>query len=292
MYELIPVGSRTYYIDCPAKMGLYRHGEKEICLIDSGNDGGAAKKIIRHLEAQDWTLTAIFNTHSHADHVGGNALLQQRLGVPAYAWGVEAPFVRDPILEPMVLFGAYPYREIRNKFLQAHPSDCRPLTEDVLPPGLEMVDLHGHAAAMVGFRTDEDVWFVADAVLSLEALEKYHVSYIYDVASYLATLDRLETLEGRLFLPAHAEPTEDIRPLVAANRAKALEIMDLLLELCRTPRTTEQVIHDVFCRYDLKMVHNQYATVGATLRSFLSYLHEEKQLEADFADNYLLWSRS
>ena len=290
MYELISAGSRTWYIDCPAKMGLFRHGEREVCLIDSGNDGGAAKKVIRHLDEQGWTLTAIFNTHSHADHVGGNALLQQRLGVPAYAWGVEAPFVRDPVLEPMVLFGAYPYREIRNKFLEAKPSNCQPLTEEVLPMGLEFLDLHGHAAGMVGFHTADDVWFVGDSVLSEEALEKYHVSYLYDVEAYFATLDKLETLEGRLFIPAHAEPTENIRPLVAANRAKTMEVLDAVVELCREPKTTEQVVQGIFYRYDLKMVHNQYATVGATLRSCLSYLHERKLLDVGFEDNLMYWS--
>ena len=184
MYELISVGPRTWYMDCPTRVGVYEHSPGRVCCIDSGSDGGAAKRLLRHLEERGWTLTAIFNTHSHADHVGGNSLLQARTGVPAYAWGVEAPFVRDPVLEPMVLFGAHPYREIRNKFLEAKPSDCRALTEDVLPPGLTFADLHGHAAGMVGYRTDDDVWFVADAVLSEEALEKYHVSYLYDVGAY------------------------------------------------------------------------------------------------------------
>ena len=292
MYELISVGPRTWYMDCPTRVGVYEHSPGRVCCIDSGSDGGAAKRLLRHLEERGWTLTAIFNTHSHADCGGCNSLLQARTGVPAYAWGVEAPFVRDPVLEPMVLFGAHPYREIRNKFLEAKPSDCRALTEDVLPPGLTFADLHGHAAGMVGYRTDDDVWFVADAVLSEEALEKYHVSYLYDVGAYLETLDRLETLEGRLFIPSHAEPTADLRPLIAANRRQTRAVLDLLLELLAEPMTAEQVIRAVFCRYEMKMVHNQYATVGATLRSCLSYLRGEKLLDVFFDDNYQWWRRS
>lgn len=290
MYELIPAGERTYYIDCPAKLGVYRHGEREVCLIDSGSDGSAAKQALKRLDEQGWRLTAIFNTHSHADHVGGNALLQQRTGAIAYADPVEAAFIRDPILEPMVLFGAYPYKEIRNKFLQAKPSDCRPLAEADLPEGLTYCPLTGHAAGQVGFHTADDVWFVADAVLSEETLEKYHVSYLYDLASYLDTLDRLETLEGRLFIPSHAAPVEDIRPLAAKNRGKAREVMELVVALCRTPRTAEQVIQGVFNHYQLKMVHNQLATVGATLRSYLSYLHETGRLNVEFSENLLTWN--
>ena len=42
MYELIPVGAHTYYIDCPAKIGVYVHGDGQAALIDSGSDAGAA----------------------------------------------------------------------------------------------------------------------------------------------------------------------------------------------------------------------------------------------------------
>lgn len=44
MYELVQVGEKTYYIECPAKMGLYRINESEVCLIDSGNDKDSGKK--------------------------------------------------------------------------------------------------------------------------------------------------------------------------------------------------------------------------------------------------------
>lgn len=44
MYELIQAGEKTYYINCPAKMGLYRLNDSEVCLIDSGNDKDAGEK--------------------------------------------------------------------------------------------------------------------------------------------------------------------------------------------------------------------------------------------------------
>ena len=80
MYELIQAGERTYYIDCPAKIGIYRMDETRVCLIDSGNDKDAGKKVLKILEANGWKLDRILNTHFHADHVGGNRLLQERTG--------------------------------------------------------------------------------------------------------------------------------------------------------------------------------------------------------------------
>ena len=82
MYELIQAAEHTYYIQCPAKMGLWVPDGQHAVLIDSGNDKDAGRKVQKLLEAQGWALTAILNTHANADHNGGNALLQQRLGAP------------------------------------------------------------------------------------------------------------------------------------------------------------------------------------------------------------------
>lgn len=46
MYELIRAGERSYYIDCPAKIGLFEV-EGGVCLVDSGNDKDAAARCAR-----------------------------------------------------------------------------------------------------------------------------------------------------------------------------------------------------------------------------------------------------
>ena len=45
MYELIQVSDHCFYIQSPAKIGLIKITEKDVCLIDSGNDKDAGKKI-------------------------------------------------------------------------------------------------------------------------------------------------------------------------------------------------------------------------------------------------------
>ena len=52
MYELIQVANNTYYVNCPAKIGVYRCNDTEIYLIDSGNDKDAGRKVRRVLEAE------------------------------------------------------------------------------------------------------------------------------------------------------------------------------------------------------------------------------------------------
>ena len=93
MYELIQVSQQSYYIQSPAKIGLVRLDGQEVCLIDSGNDKDAGRKVRQLLDANGWRLTAIYNTHSNADHIGGNRYLQGQTGCKIYAPGIDCAFL-------------------------------------------------------------------------------------------------------------------------------------------------------------------------------------------------------
>ena len=65
MYELIQLSDQSYYIQSPAKIGLVKLNEQDVCLIDSGNDKDAGRKVRQLLAANGWRLTAIYNTSKH-----------------------------------------------------------------------------------------------------------------------------------------------------------------------------------------------------------------------------------
>lgn len=289
MYELIQAGERTWYINCPAKMGIYQMNERDVCLIDSGNDKDAAKKVLKILDANAWTLKMVINTHSHADHIGGNRLLQERTGCKIYAAGTDRVFISHPVLEPSLLYGGYPCKELRNKFLMAQESVAEELTEAVLPEGMEMLRLDGHSLSMTALKTADGVWFLADSLAGDMGIEKYHVSFLYDVKGYLESLEKIKHLTGTLFVPAHAEATEDIVPLVQRNIDKVVEITGILKKICEEPRRFEDILKLVFDHYGLKMDFNQYVLVGSTIRSYLSYLHDDGDVAVVFADNQLYY---
>lgn len=171
MYELTQVVGNSYYIQSPAKIGLVRLNDADVCLIDSGNDKEAGRKVRQILDANGWHLTAIYNTHSNADHIGGNQYLQKQTGCKIYAPGIECAFTRHPVLEPSFLYGGYPPKELQHKFLMAKPSDAQELTPACLPEGFELLQLPGHFFDMVGFRTPDDVVYLADCLSSRETLE-------------------------------------------------------------------------------------------------------------------------
>lgn len=292
MYELVQAGKRTYYVDCPSKIGIYRIDEERVCLIDSGNDKDAGKKVWKILEEKGWKLDCIFNTHSHADHIGGNRFLQQKSGCRIYCAGMDRILAEHTLLEPAMLYGGSPYKELKNKFLYAQSSEVQELTEADLPEGMEMLRIDGHSFAMTAFRTEDGIWFVADGVTAESIMQKYHVSYLYDVEEFLSSLNRLESLEGRIFIPSHGEAVTDIKSLVRLNRKKVYEIEAMLGEICAEAVGNEDILKAVFDRYGLLMNDIQYVLAGSTIRSYLSWMKGKGDLELKFTGNRPAWKRT
>ncbi len=289
MYELEQVSDCCYYVNCPAKIGIYRADEARVYLIDSGNDKEAGRKVRQIIEKNGWQLKGILNTHSNADHIGGNHYLQGQTGCPIYAGGIEGAFTKYPILEPSFLYGGYPCEDLRHKFLLAQESEVLEFTAESFPKEIEVIPLPGHFFHMVGFRTPDNTVFLGDCLSSKGTLEKYGVTFIYDVAAYLDTLDRVAAMEGGVFVPAHAEVGTDMRGLVAVNREKVWEIAGFLLDTCRKPIIFERILQAVFDRYQLTMNFEQYVLVGSTVRSYLSWLKDKGKMTVVFENNLLLW---
>ena len=108
MYELIPITQNSYYIQSPAKIGLVTLGGEQVCLIDSGNDKDAGRKVRQLLDSRGWKLRAIYNTHSNADHIGGNRYLQGQTGCRIYAPGSSRPSPPPPCWSPPSCTAATP----------------------------------------------------------------------------------------------------------------------------------------------------------------------------------------
>lgn len=289
MYELIQVLNNTYYINCPAKIGLYLDGDKDVYLIDSGNDKEAGRKVRQILDKNGWTLRAILCTHSHADHIGGCKYLQAQTGCKVYAPGVERDFTRHTLLEPALLYGGFPPKALRHKFLMAQESDADELASAELPEGFEIIPLPGHCFEMVGFRTPDDVVFLADCLSSRATLEKYRIGFIYDVQAYLDTLEKVKSLSGAFFVPAHAEACEDVSELAQYNIDTVNEIAGRIKSICTQPVNFEALLKRLFDEYALELSFEQYALVGSTVKSYLAWLMDKGQLKAKCESNLLLW---
>lgn len=290
MFELNQVGERSYYINCPAKIGIYKANDTDVYLIDSGNDKDAGRKIRKILSENGWSLKGIINTHSNADHIGGNKYLQQQTGCKIFADGIEAAFTKYPLLEPSFLYGGYPCKDLRHKFLLASESDVCEITDADFPKELEVIPLRGHFFDMIGIRTPDNVVFLADCISSKSTLEKYQISFIYNIAEYLNTLDKVETMEAAMFVPAHSDVTNNIKSVVQLNRQKVFDISNDIQSILKTPMCFEELLKRLFDEYGLTMNFEQYVLVGSTVRSYLSWLKDNEKIRAVFTENSLMWS--
>jgi len=289
------LAGQTWIVRGPTNVGVVETGQGEALLIDSGNDGDAGRKLLRACESAGLRIRGIANTHSNADHCGGNAFIQARTQCRIMATAAEAAFIEEPRLEPSYLWGGFPLPSLRHKFLMAEASR---VTDVIAPPCLlpgsevRALPLPGHFLAMAGFMTSDSVFFAADTMASPEILAKYHVFYLYDVAAFLATLDTLAGLEAEWIVPSHAPPTRDVGALVQVNRAKILEIASYIVEACAAPATSEKVLAGLAAHFHIELTHTQYVLLGSTVRSYLAWLVQEKSLSSRIEEGYLLFERS
>ena len=289
--ELIQISEKTYYIKNPTNIGVYKIDDKNVYLIDTGNDKDAGKKILKIIDGQGWTVKGIISTHSNADHIGGNKIIQDRTGCEIFAHNAEKCFIEHPILESSLLYGGYPFKDIKNKFLLAKESSVKEI-EGNLPEGLEYFNLKGHFFDMIGIKTSDNVYFLGDSLFSEETITKYHLFFIYDVREYLNSLNYLSTLNGKIYIPSHCEVTKDISNLIEINKNKIMEIINKIYNCCKEEKTFEEILKYIFDEYNLSMNANQYVLVGSTIKSYLSYLNDENKLCYEFKDNKMLWRQA
>lgn len=291
-FELL--AGRTYVARGPSNVGLYDLGGARALLVDSGNDDDAGKKLLRACESAGFSVSLIANTHSHSDHCGGNAYVQGKTGCGIAVPRGEAAFVERPLLEPSLVWGGYPPPPLRNKFLMAKPSR---VTEILDPPcslddtGIEVVPLPGHFLAMAGYRTPDSVFFVADTVASPDILEKHCVFFLYDLEAQLSALDYLSRAEADWFVPSHAPPTHDIRPLVEYMRRKIDAVTSFLTEACATPSSLEELLVALASRFEIELNHTQYVLLDSTMRSSLAWLAGKKEIASRLEGGRLLFER-
>ncbi len=286
--ELIQVGKNTYYIKNNTNIGVYCINDHEVYLIDTGNDKDAGKKILKIIDEHGWVIKGIINTHSNADHIGGNEVIQKRSGCEVLSYGREKSFIEYPDFESTLLYGGFPFADLRNKFLMAKSSAVKDIDGN-LPEGLCYFSLKGHFVDMIGIKTSDDVYFLGDALFSLETISKYGVFFLYDVKSFLETLEFLKTLEGKLFIPSHVEALASLDEIILENGKKVKEISQVVCSFCESCHTFEEILAHVFEHYNLSMNMNQYVLIGSTIRSYLSYLYETGKLSYEFINYQMIW---
>lgn len=289
MFELVKVTDHCYYIESPSKVGIYKRNDTDVYLIDSGSDKNSAKKTLKICSEQGFIIKGIINTHAHADHIGGNAYIQEKTGCDIFCSTIDRPFIEHPIINPLHIYGGYIPQEMEHKFFLAKESVTKDISSTDFPSELKTYDISGHSLGMIAIVTPDNVAFVGDIVSSEEIIKKYGITYLLDIKKHLESLTFVENMSADKFIMSHVETVDDIKPLIKLNRDKLYEICDIILEMLKEPLTFEVLLQKLFYHYELKMSIRQHSLVGSTVRSYLSYLKNEGRVDVIIDDNLILW---
>ena len=293
--KLIKIKGNTYYIDSAVNIGIISNNSSKAIIVDTGLDDNMGRKILKLMGEEDLVPIAIINTHSHADHCGGNNFIVKRTGIPIYASHFEKAIIEYPLLEPFYLFSAYPPKDMKNKFIMAKESTVNHIIEEgeiqIGDTTLEVVSLAGHSPGMVGIASEDNVLFLGDTLFSMNILKKYALAYFTDIKNTLNTLEFLKSLKYDYFIPSHGEILEDPIPTIEANIKRINEITCNIADFCIKPRSREEITAHMIDYYDIKMNINQYYLTSSTVSAFLSYMTDGGKLKTEFLDNNLKWIR-
>lgn len=294
--ELVQLAPGVHYLPGAVHSLVVEDGRGGALLVDTGLDDAHAKKLLRALAARALTPTGILNTHSHADHHGGNAHIVSRFPeLKVFAPPLEEAVLRYPILEPIYLYGARPPNDLQNKFLMAPASDARLAPEPGLAriggASVELIEVAGHASLMYAVRVGE-VLYAADAVFGPDTLAKHPLSFCIDSALQKQSARKLLDLGGvRLTLPGHGEPTDDLAGLVAANLAAFERTTAAVRSAIQAPGTVDQVLKRVCDRLNVTMTTPGAVVLNrSVISAHLTELLELGQVSMAVRENALLFA--
>ncbi len=289
MRELIKLGQQSWYIKGLTNTGIYMQSENEAYVIDPGTDENEGREVHEILHKRGWKLKGILCTHCHSDHTGANAYLQELHGCPVFAYGMEAVFINNSILDPMVAYGGYPIDELMGSDIYAPPCVCYDTEHTEFPKEIEVVMLPGHSMEHTGYRLPDGTFFAGDTLIDGRVLKKYPLSYIYNPDDALKTLEQMKSMEASVFVPAHAEPSADISELIKANTENIYEVADMVLSLCEIPADMEEITNGLFNLCGIKMNCEKYILIMGIVRTNIGWLKKTGRVECFAEDNRLLW---
>ncbi|WP_407568841.1 MBL fold metallo-hydrolase [Deinococcus altitudinis] len=274
---------------------VFTQGEHAL-VVDTGLDESHTRKLLRAMQEAGLTPSAILNTHSHADHHGGNAFMLKRFpGLPVYAPPLEAAIIAHPILEPLYLYGALPPQELRSKFLLAPSSPARPVAAGTHTLGgveVTLTAVPGHAAEMYAVQRG-GLLYAADALFGPASLAKHPLTFCADSAAQKRSAAGLLDLTGvTLTVPGHGEPTADLPGLVRANLDSLDHTTRAVLSAClEGAATTDELLARVCALLELTMTGAGAVVLNrSVVAAHLSELLGAAQVVMRVQDNRLVFA--
>jgi glyoxylase-like metal-dependent hydrolase (beta-lactamase superfamily II) len=288
MFDIVETIGNTFYYSAFSNVGVYKLNQTEVLLIDSCDHKRMVKSLDGILEKNSLRVKTIINTHCHVDHVTGNKFFYDKYGCEIFASEAECGFIAYPDREPCFYYSGIDTDKTRNPFFTTEPSKAKPVGGADLPDGFEIISLPGHSFDMIGVRTPDDVVFIADAVLSKKTWDDYKLPFFYNVNDSLKTLKYVQSISAKLFVPAHAEPLEDICELAEYNIKSLQHKKDLIFQLC-DGRGFDELFARTIEKLGIRIHNSKYPMYAVMVRNLLQSLVDDDVICGTLENNRFVY---
>lgn len=254
----------------------------------------------------------IINTHTHADHCGSNSYFIRNYRTEVACTPLEAIRAKEPIIEPIMVFGAVPPENLMTKFFLFEPFETAVLleparrtteyTRGIVPHAeygfgdieVDVVALSGHTPGHIGVGRDK-VLFVGDALIPSAGLVTNPIPVYWDVGAAIRTLVSLKHLVAKRTYPvlvcAHggrlADPMHDLGIILERVR----DVLWVLVERAdEGDMVLDSAVDSLVRCWGMNLnAPTEYFLVRSAVASYLAHLVDLKILRMIVRGSRLVW---
>ncbi|UOD35626.1 MBL fold metallo-hydrolase [Deferribacteraceae bacterium V6Fe1] len=277
-----------FIIDSGALNTIFIDTGDGVTLFDTCLSVDAAKKLSKTIGKD---VVAILNTHSHADHIGGNSFFENRNNCKTYIHKNELSFCSLPELESALLYGGASFKKGKSKFLCAKPLTNVSTFENHTNLKAEVIELFGHSPGHCGFKIN-NILYAGDAIFSKEVIEKHKILYLYDVEEYVNSLNKLKNTDFEYIVFCHKGvlSKDDTNGLIDENIKHTEFISGMITDTLKKMlyANADDISAKIMNVLNIPFEAEYFLLVSSTIKGYLKYLEKLEKVTA-IIDNGVKW---
>ncbi len=311
--RIIELSSGVYVIPGSTNVGVITNEKDssiEVYLVDSGSTEIDGEYILDVLKAffeqlgQSFTIKAILTTHGHADHCGAHNFLKEETGCELWASKHEQGNMETPVIQSACLWGGYPPHEMRTLFFMPSPTyvDRFICQDDVIELSLSrkisFLPLTGHSydavCVIITDKKDHKVIFPGDNIFPRNEIMDHWIPLILNPVEYMASLDKLCAMDKVDWcIPSHGDfLSKNINEAAELDKIAIISTRTCILDSLKTKKrlTVEDIVKYVADKNEMHLSLSQYALIHSTIKSYISIMHDAREIKMEVDNNKLYFS--
>lgn len=282
------VAGSTWTLNVSTTIPVYFINDESVVMLDSGY---AKDRLIIEEEFQKKRLmvVAIIGSHAHVDHCGNHAFFQKEYSCEIIMPEIEAAMLYDYQL----LTAAYApatAEQIREfapemKLHADRVFSRRDKCIFIEGQKFELVPLPGHTPGQTGIVTPDDVFYVGDAIVDEQVLDKSKILSIIDWLQDEKSKEYLKTQHHKKYVLAHSGAHDEIVQIVQKNEEKKNRIAGEVKGWLKSKEswTQNEIAQFAWTNMNLRSKRIYIQTVFLrNLNSVLRYLVETGNISCEF----------